>query len=86
MSMDMNFCCFAEHPFGKIALKRFGDVPENFRLYEAGWLGKYPNFHGMEVKGAEFERLKREPSRGKKIKGTERTVYISKKDLQEYTE
>ena len=84
MSMDMENCFFSELPFGKIALQRFGEVPENFRLYEAGCLGNHPNYHGMEVKGAEFERMKRDKTRGKIIRDTTRTVYISKKDLQDF--
>jgi hypothetical protein len=40
--MDMQVDTFAEQSFGKVALRMLGAVPENFRLYEAGWLGKRP--------------------------------------------
>lgn len=83
MSMIMDENIWGDALFAKIALERMGDVPEDFRIYGAGWLGEFPNMHGMEVKGAEFKRLKRDPSRGNKVSGTTRTVYISKKDLQD---
>lgn len=83
MSMDMDNDVWGDALFSKIALQKMGEVPENFRIYQAGWLGDFPNCHGMEVKGAEFKRLKRTPSRGTKITGTTRTVYISKQELKE---
>lgn len=69
--------------FGIAALKKMGDIPENFRIYSAGWRGEYPNYHGMQVTGAEFKRMKRKTTHGVKIKGTERTVYISKAEIQQ---
>lgn len=48
---------FAQHPFGKAALKKMGAVPENFRLYCAGWIGENPEeWKCMDVTGAEFRR------------------------------
>lgn len=82
MSMEMDDDVWGDALFAKLAMQKMGNVPENFRVYEAGWLGDWPNVHGMEVKGAEFKRLKRYPSRGKKIPGTTRTVYISKAELE----
>ncbi len=86
MSADMRIDLFAEQPYGKIALSKLGEVSENFRLYYAGWVG-HPMGNGMNVRGAEF----REPLRGKNkgklsilVKGTEQSVYLSRKEMQDY--
>jgi hypothetical protein len=50
---DMTKDVFADQSYGKAALKRMGDVPENFRLFEAGWMEKKPPFRLMEVRGAD---------------------------------
>lgn len=83
MSLNMDDMSWHQTAFGIAALKKMGDIPENFRIYFAGWKGEYPNYHGMEVTGAEFKRMKRKTTHGVKIKGTERTVYISKAEIQQ---
>lgn len=82
MSMNMDDMYWHEMGFGKAALKKLGNVPENFRLFKSEWLGEFPNTHGMQVTGAEFERMKRKTTHGKKIKGTERSVYVSKAEIE----
>jgi len=86
MTVDL----FAKHPFGRIAMNKLGDVPENFRLYEAGWLGKRPDeFLVMEVKGAEFRNAKSGQNKGKftvMIPGTKRTVYVTKDEIHAFDE
>ena len=62
---DMTKDVFADQSYGKAALKRMGDVPEIFRLFEAGWLEQKPPFRTMEVKGAEFRAAKTGPYKGK---------------------
>ena len=84
-SADMTEKIFELHPYGKAALKKMGIVPENFRLYFAGWIGKYPDFHGMEVKGAEFRPALAGRNKGKlciKIKDSDRTAYVSKAEIE----
>jgi hypothetical protein len=84
---DMEHDHFADYPHGKAALKKMGEVPENFRLFYAGWLGDVRNADTMEVRGAEFRRAKAGKNKGKmtiKLPGTERTVYINKNDLAEF--
>lgn len=44
---DMTEKIFEVMPYGKAALKKMGDVPENFRLYFAELKGKHPDYHGM---------------------------------------
>lgn len=82
MSMNMDERIFEDSPFGRAALKKLGPVPDSFRLYSAGWVGDFPNAHGMQVTGAEFERMKRKTTHGKKVRDTDRSVYVSKAEIQ----
>ncbi|WP_196491432.1 hypothetical protein [Comamonas testosteroni] len=74
-----------ETAYGRAALKKLGEVPGNFRIYSAGWLGNFSNPHGMQVSGAEFRQAKSGPNKGKlhfKIEGTDRTTYVSKAEIE----
>lgn len=85
MNSDMSKDIFANCAYGKAALKKLGNVPANFRLYEAGWLGKHPAREVMEVIGAEFRAAKSGPDAGKlsvKVEGSDRTVYVTKAEIQ----
>lgn len=86
--MDMQKDIFAEQSYGKIALQKLGPVPENFRLFEAGWLGKRPEeFHVMKVAGAEFRMAKSGPNKGKLsilVKGTQRSAFVTKEEMQAF--
>lgn len=86
--MDLREDIFAPHPYGKAALKKLGPVPENFRLYEAGWLGDRPqDADVMEVRGAEFREAKSGPNKGKlsiMVKDTKRTVYVTRAEMKEF--
>jgi len=81
---------FADTSFGKAALKKLGPVPENFRLYSAGWLGAKPeDWDTMKVTGAEFRVAKRGKNAGKlsvMIPGTCRTVYVTKEEMGRFDE
>jgi hypothetical protein len=81
---DMTKDFFADQSYGKIALKKFGKVSENFRLFYAGWLGKGMERDVMEVKGAEFRKALTGPNRGKlsiKVQGTERTTFVTAEQM-----
>ena len=84
---DMERDIFAETPYGKAALKKMGPVPENFRLFEAGWMEERPeDWETMMVRGAQFRKAKSGPRKGKlamRVKGTERTVYVTREQIQE---
>jgi hypothetical protein len=85
MATDMTDDVFAETAIGQAALKEWGAVPENFRIYLAVWLGDHPNYSHMKVVGAEFRPAKTGPNKGSlsiKIPRTERTVYLSKSQIQ----
>lgn len=83
--MDMQVDFFARQGYGKVALRKFGNVSENFRLCEAGWIDKDPKSRSvMEVIGAEFRIAKTGAYKGKLsvlIKGTERTVYVTAEEM-----
>lgn len=85
MSVDMTTPLFENYAYGKAALKKLGDVPENFRFFMAELSGKYPNYHGMQLQGCEFRIAKRGPNVGKlsiMVPDTTRTVYVSNKEIK----
>ena len=86
MSADMQKDVFADQSYGKVALQKLSPVPENFRLYVAGWLGKTPaDFNVMEVSGAQFRTAKSGPNKGKlsmMVPGTKRTVHVTKSEMK----
>lgn len=87
---DMSARHFEEQPFGKIALQKLGDVPENFRLYHAAWLGSDPrSSDAMRVTGAEFRVAKRGPEKGLlsvMVPNTKRTVYVTAAEMRQVME
>lgn len=76
---------FGKQSFGKAALKKLGPVPENFRLYSAGWLGKKPeDWVEMRVTGCELRHAKKGVNAGKlciPIPGTKRSVLVTKAEI-----
>lgn len=81
---------FDDTVFGKAALKSFGEVPENFYLYEAGWEELQHAGYGqpvffaspddkMHVKGACFRFNK--DGKSTMIKGTEKHFVITRLEL-----
>lgn len=89
MSANMEKDIFAEQPYGKAALKKLAPIAENFRLYQAGWLGDKPeNMDVMKVTGAEFRIAKTGKYAGKLsiiVKGTDRTAYVTKEEIRAFT-
>lgn len=83
--MDLRRDIFGELPYGQAALEKLGKVPENFRLYAAGWLGKTPEeWKNMKLVGAEFREATKGPNAGqlcKMIPGTQRTVYLTREEV-----
>lgn len=84
--MDMREDIFAAQPYGKIAIKKLAPVPENFRLYQAEWLGDKPSeWNVMKVVGAEFREAKSGPNKGKlciMVKGTQRTAFVTESEMR----
>ncbi|WP_373031645.1 hypothetical protein [Sulfurovum sp.] len=85
MSEDMEVDFFAEYDYGKIALQKLSPTPENFRLFEAGWLGDKPqDWNTMKVTGAEFRRAKTGRRKGTlciMVPGTKRTAYVTREEM-----
>jgi len=81
MSTDMTACVFEETSFGKAALAKMREVPENFRIYCAG----VDSFDSgiFKVAGAEFRVAKAGPNKGKlsiMVPGTKRIVYVTREE------
>ena len=78
---------FGKQSLGKAALKKLGPLPENFRLYSAGWLGKKPeDWVEMRVTGCELRHAKKGVNAGKlciPIPGTKRSVVVTKAEIRD---
>lgn len=86
--MDMGKDVMAESGFGKAALKKLAPTTENFRLYEAEWIGNKPaEWTVMRVTGAEFRAAKTGPNKGKlcvMVKDSKRTTYVTKEEMRAF--
>lgn len=76
----------AEQSYGKAALQKLSPTPENFRLYQAAWLGNKPSeWTVMKVTGAEFRAAKTGPNKGKlsvMIKESKRSVFVTLAEMR----
>jgi len=81
---------FEKTPYGKAALDKLAPIPDNFFLYEAGWLGNNPaEFSIMKVKGAIFREAKSGKNKGSLsiiVKGSIRTAYVTLQEMEKYRE
>ena len=83
---------FAQEAFGKIAFERAAEGNPDFQLYEVGWLetGGHPStWSVLECKGAIFRESTRGPRKGQKcimVKGSKRTVYVTKDEMKAWEE
>lgn len=78
--MDLRAKIFEDTSYGRIAMKQFGEVPEGFRIYQVSLQGEHPNYHGIQVVGAEFRQAKSGMRKGQlcmHVKGTDRSTYVS---------
>lgn len=83
---DMTERVMDDIAYGRAALKKMGDVSENFRIHTAGWIGgaEPSMWHGMQVTGSEFRPAKTGPNKGRltiMVKESSRTVYVSKAEI-----
>lgn len=75
---------FEQQPFGKVALQKLGNVPDNFRLYNAEWIGHKNECRVMRVTGAEFRFAKKGAKKGTlsvMVPNTKRTVYVTAEEM-----
>lgn len=85
--MDMSVDLFAEQSYGKIALKKLAPTDENFRLFEAGYLGNDNQRDVLEVKGAVFRKALRGPNKGQlsiKVPDTTRAAYVTADEMRNF--
>lgn len=75
---------FAEYTFGKVALEKFGEVAEGFRLYEAE---RMEDESTIRVVGAVFRPAKTGPNKGKPtvmVKHTKKMTYVTDREIREF--
>lgn len=88
MAFDLNEKSMERTAHGRLALQKFGNVPENFRLFDAGLQPEDPvNWVRMRVTGAEFRAAKTGPNKGKLtqlLAGTTRTVVLERHELEAF--
>ena len=86
---DMSERIIEKQPFGKIALQKLGDVPENFRLFDAAWGDNPRNRDTIRVTGAEFRVAKSGPEKGLlsvMVPNTMRTAYVTAAEMRQVEE
>lgn len=77
---------FAQMSYGKVALRKMGEVDPNFRLYCCGWVGDCDTTDTMKVEGAVFRPAMSGPRKGKlviEVPGTKRTAYVTTAEMRE---
>ncbi len=84
---NMTIKLFEKYAYGIAAMKKMGEVSEDFRLYQCGWIGggQPDKWHGMQCEGAEFRAAKSGPNKGVlsiMIPGTKRSVYVSRAEIE----
>lgn len=87
--MDMRIDIFADCTFGKLALQKIASSNQNFRLFEAGWLGSGSpeQREVMKVTGAEFREALSGKNKGRlsiMIPHTSRSVYVTAREMDEF--
>ncbi len=82
---DMSLDILATTSYGVVALRKLAPVPENFRLYYAGWVEEHPDdWRTMKVKGAVYRAAKSGPNKGVlsiKIKGSQRSACVTREEI-----
>lgn len=74
-----------DDPLTVEALKRIGNPDPNFMVHLYSWLGHGPN-SVMQITGSLFREAKSGKRKGEvciQVKGTEETVYLTSKEVQE---
>lgn len=85
--MDMREDIFAQETYGKIALQKIKSNDQNFRLYEAGWLGDGRTREVMEVTGAVFREALSGKNKGQLtiiVPNTTQKVFVTAREMNEF--
>lgn len=87
MKNDMTDRFFENTDIGRAALKKFGVVPENFRIYEVGYLIEHGSVSQIiKVTEAEFRKAKSGPNNGKfciEIPKTKMVAYVLPQEIND---
>jgi len=76
---------FKDLPFGKVAINKMGNVPDNFKLFNAELIEDCPG--NIKVTGAEFREAKTGPRKGQlviEIHNTRKSVIVTKEETEAY--
>lgn len=87
MQGNMNNTAFGQAFLKKVAVQE-GELPENFFVYEAGWIEAGPSefWNTMKVKGCQFRAAKTGPNKGEfciPVKGTEYMLCVTKEEMRQ---
>lgn len=87
MQGNMNNTAFGQAFLKKVA-ENLGIIPENFFVYEAGWIEAGPPelWNTMRVKGCQFRAAKSGPNKGEMcipVKGTEYMLCVTKEEMRQ---
>lgn len=88
MSCDMTTDVFAQQTYGQIALQKMQPLPENFRLFKAGWLGDGTAREVMKVTGGEYRVAKSGKNKGLLsvlFKGTEKYCFVTWDEMANFS-
>ncbi len=86
MKSDMTVDTWLETPYGRAAMRNFGPVSPDFRMYEVEWLEWSA---GVKVKGAIFRKAKFGKNKGRMcvmVPGTERVTYVTRDEIEKYSD
>lgn len=84
---DMTVDIMKDTPAGKLAMEDFGEVDENFRIYEMSLYGPINKAHGITVVGCVFQEATSGRNKGKLcviVPGTTKTTNVSTERLRNH--
>jgi len=86
--MDMREDIMGTVSYGKAALQKLAPTAENFRLYQAEWLGNKPSeWTVMKVTGAEFREATTGKNKGQlsvMVKDSKRTAFVTREEIKAF--
>lgn len=88
MQGNMNNTAFGQAFLKKLTDLFAGKAPENFFVFEAGWIETGPSefWNTMKVKGCQFRAAKTGPNKGElciPVKGTEYMLCVTKEEMRQ---
>lgn len=81
--IEMSLTHINEMAYVKAAVKKLGDVPENFFIYKLAWMG-FGEAAFMQLTGAVFREAKKGKNKGEMciaIKGSEKVTHMTHEEI-----